>query len=454
MRMATHDGLANAPAGATMSVSSMKLAEFSAWARIDVDVAMPALSLAAAKKGGAVPDWRFAALGLFSVNDLVDDKITDRKFLDLIQDPNDGHFRVNGLEQVPGTVIDVPASKVGGMSDTVSDTLLAQALDGFGARTGDDTVVSTNGSTGDTAASTGGTVRSITVADGTHSVTAATPVDNGSVAEPVSNFATVVSAPSITAVTPIGTGSAAEPVSNGAMVVPVGGALELTSAFSGTVTFAGATGTLKIDNSSSFSGTIARQLAIGDVIDLTDITAGANATITYSGNNSPGTLTVSDGTHTTNISLQGNYSLANFTASSDGHGGTLVIDPPTSLINGSYLAGVNLAWNAYGADFGTGPWGYLADWNAVTSELSAFQNEGVTTVRWWVFGDGRYSPVFNPDGTTAGLNSGFLSDIDHALQIASADNVKLLLTLVDQTMFNFRGGRGRSPARRTCRYRH
>ena len=223
----------------------------------------------------------------------------------------------------------------------------------------------------------------------------------------------------------------------GAMVVPVGGALELTSAFSGTVTFAGATGTLKIDNSSSFSGTIAGQLAIGDVIDLTDITAGANATITYSGNNSPGTLTVSDGTHTTNISLQGNYSLANFTASSDGHGGTLVIDPPTSLINGSYLAGVNLAWNAYGADFGTGPWGYLADWNAVTSELSAFQNEGVTTVRWWVFGDGRYSPVFNPDGTTAGLNSGFLSDIDHALQIASANHVKLLLTLTDQTMFNF-----------------
>jgi hypothetical protein len=37
---------------------------------------------------------------------------------------------------------------------------------------------------------------------------------------------------------------------------------------------------------------------------------------------------VSDGTHTASIALLGNYSLANFTASSDGHGGTSVVDPP------------------------------------------------------------------------------------------------------------------------------
>jgi hypothetical protein len=110
--------------------------------------------------------------------------------------------------------------------------------------------------------------------------------------------------------------------------VPAGETLELASPYSGTLSFAGATGTLKIDNSSSFSGTIAGQLAIGDVIDLADITAGAGAKISYSGNNSPGTLTVSDGTHTASIALLGNYSVANFTASSDGHGGTSVVDPP------------------------------------------------------------------------------------------------------------------------------
>jgi hypothetical protein len=41
------------------------------------------------------------------------------------------------------------------------------------------------------------------------------------------------------------------------------------------------TGTLKIDNSSAFNGTITGQLAIGDVIDLTDITAGPSATILH-----------------------------------------------------------------------------------------------------------------------------------------------------------------------------
>ncbi len=115
--------------------------------------------------------------------------------------------------------------------------------------------------------------------------------------------------------------------------VPAGETLELASPYSGNLLFAGATGTLKIDHSSSFSGTIGGQLAIGDVIDLADITAGASAKISYSGNNSPGTLTVSDGTHTASIALLGNYSLANFTASSDGHGGTSVVDPPSTTWN-------------------------------------------------------------------------------------------------------------------------
>jgi Big-like domain-containing protein len=110
--------------------------------------------------------------------------------------------------------------------------------------------------------------------------------------------------------------------------IPDGGSLEIASPFSGTISFEGATGTLKIDDSATFSGSIAGQLTTGDAIDLTGIHGGANATVTYSGNNSPGTVTVSDGTHSASISLEGNYSLANFTVSSDGHGGTILVDPP------------------------------------------------------------------------------------------------------------------------------
>ena len=46
---------------------------------------------------------------------------------------------------------------------------------------------------------------------------------------------------------------------------------------------------------------------------------------------------MSDGTHTASIALKGNYSLANFTVSSDGHGGTNVVDPPTNTVAGFSL---------------------------------------------------------------------------------------------------------------------
>jgi hypothetical protein len=98
-----------------------------------------------------------------------------------------------------------------------------------------------------------------------------------------------------------------------------GATLELTSAYTGTVTFAGPTGTLKLDQSASFTGKIGGQLASGDVIDLADITAGAGATIGYSGNNSPGTLTVGDGIRTAR--------------------GTSVADPPLVIAGGLATVG-------------------------------------------------------------------------------------------------------------------
>ena len=41
-----------------------------------------------------------------------------------------------------------------------------------------------------------------------------------------------------------------------------------------------------------------------------------------------GTLHVTDGTHSGNIALLGNYMASVFVARSDGHGGTSVVDPP------------------------------------------------------------------------------------------------------------------------------
>jgi VCBS repeat-containing protein len=147
--------------------------------------------------------------------------------------------------------------------------------------------------------------------------------------------------------------------------VPTGGYVELGSGngvSNVTVTFLGSTGTLKIDNASSFKGAIGGQLAIGDVIDLADVTAGHSATIGYTGNNSPGTLTVSDGTHTASIALLGNYSLASFSASSDGHGGTSIVDQPP------------LASQGHGAPSGSSGVGRVAEgtWNQHMGLLSQF----------------------------------------------------------------------------------
>ena len=67
-------------------------------------------------------------------------------------------------------------------------------------------------------------------------------------------------------------------------------------------------------------------------IDLADVGFAANATLGYAANggNTGGTLTASDGIHTTNIalSLLGQYIAASFAAEGDGHGGMTVPGDP------------------------------------------------------------------------------------------------------------------------------
>ena len=121
-------------------------------------------------------------------------------------------------------------------------------------------------------------------------------------------------------------------VSTPTLTIADGATEELPSAYTGAVLFAGSTGTLQLDNSSSFAGTVAG-LADKDTLDLRDINFASVHTPTYSGNSSGGTLTVTDGTHSANIALLGNYLASSFVTSSDGHGGTNVVDPVLSSAN-------------------------------------------------------------------------------------------------------------------------
>lgn len=124
-----------------------------------------------------------------------------------------------------------------------------------------------------------------------------------------------------------------------AAVIDAGATLELTGADSGSVTFKGATGTLVLDHSMSFTGKLINLTGNGnpsssDQIDLRDIGFGSGTKVSYSGNTTGGTLTVTDAqNHVAHIALVGNYTNSTFNLSSDGQGGTVVIDPPKENFN-------------------------------------------------------------------------------------------------------------------------
>ena len=192
------------------------------------------------------------------------------------------------------------------------------------------------------------------------------------------------------------------------------------SASSQAVTFEGVTGTLKLDDAPAFTGQISG-LTGADAIDFADISYEANTKASFSGNANSGTLTVTNGTQTANIALSGNYLTSGWTLSSDGHGGTVVVDPPLppgvtlQPIDGGpnyyaahgYTAAANAGWDNP-SFFPIGVWlGYLTDqadantflslkWNtafnltansslsyADSNGISVIQNSGTAPPGYW-----------------------------------------------------------------------
>jgi hypothetical protein len=106
------------------------------------------------------------------------------------------------------------------------------------------------------------------------------------------------------------------------------GTLDYASSFSQNVVFQGTTGVLELAQSQSDAGTVFGFSKTGGTsLDLRDIGFVSSTEATFSGTASSGVLTVTDGTHTAHITLAGDYRASTFTASSDGHGGTIIVDP-------------------------------------------------------------------------------------------------------------------------------
>jgi hypothetical protein len=102
--------------------------------------------------------------------------------------------------------------------------------------------------------------------------------------------------------------------------------LEFGAAVSANVTLdAAATGKVVLDDSFDFSGVVSGFNA-DDQLDLRDIAFGANTSVSYTENqdHTGGVLSVTDGSHTANISLLGQYAADGFTVAADDHVGTLL----------------------------------------------------------------------------------------------------------------------------------
>jgi autotransporter passenger strand-loop-strand repeat protein len=142
-----------------------------------------------------------------------------------------------------------------------------------------------------------------------------------------------------------GTATGATVTSGGSQIVASGGTASNTTLSGGTlevesggstgsaaITFTNAGGDLQLDASMRFHGLVAgfgSPSGVVEEIDLRDIAFGNKTSLSFqeAHNLLGGTLTVTDGAHTANLTLLGQYSAANFSLASDGHGGTLITDP-------------------------------------------------------------------------------------------------------------------------------
>jgi hypothetical protein len=101
-----------------------------------------------------------------------------------------------------------------------------------------------------------------------------------------------------------------------------------------------------------------------------------------------------------------------------------------------YLYGINYPWLSYGTDFGSGGFGHLANPNEVMTDMATFANEGGHFLRWWLWVDARYDPLFAGNGQVTGFDAQFFSDLDTQLQYLANNHVYLDLTLFDTSVLD------------------
>jgi hypothetical protein len=105
----------------------------------------------------------------------------------------------------------------------------------------------------------------------------------------------------------------------------------------------------------------------------------------------------------------------------------------------TFLAGVNYPYKSE-EDFGSGAWGYSGVAQSTTNleidtDFSNLEASGVRVIKWRLFNDGRYSPVFNARGYATGVSDHFYDDLDAALALARKHNLYIVFSLFDSGLW-------------------
>jgi hypothetical protein len=106
-----------------------------------------------------------------------------------------------------------------------------------------------------------------------------------------------------------------------------------------------------------------------------------------------------------------------------------------------FLHGCNYPWSTdgrtafYGLDFGANIWGTHVGVStrrpAIDADFQTMAALGLTVVRWFVFTDGRSGIVYDDRGMPLGPDPLLFRDMDAALEIAGAVDIRLCLVLLD-----------------------
>ena len=118
------------------------------------------------------------------------------------------------------------------------------------------------------------------------------------------------------------------------------------------------------------------------------------------------------------------------------------LDPKTDMtanVREAYQPVVNLPWINYGTDFGK-----VTAWS--DSGISTRQNldnlfsklkaNGIESIVWHLFADGRASPEFDSLGNPTGFDDTFWKDYDDALKLAEENDLGIFWVLLDFKWFD------------------